>query len=189
METQTILAVVSFLALAAALLAFRSASAAKSRTGMLERTLKSLEEDVASSESRQREQIENQGQLLRRVARGKHVTDAVLSGGLFDEIDGEAALEMIRRNPDTLVIDVREPHEHAAVRIPGAKLIPLGEISTRASEIPQEADRILIHCAAGGRSGQACAQLGVQGYVNLYNLAGGIGRWPGEVRRGGPESN
>lgn len=184
METQTILAVVSFLALALALLALRSASAAKSRARKLEQKLKTLEEDVASSGSRQKEQLENQGQLLRRVAQGKHVTDAVLSGGLFDEIDGEAALEMIRRHPDTLIIDVREPREHAAVRIPGARLIPLGEVGGRASEIPQEADRIIVHCAAGGRSAQACAQLGVQGYVNLYNLAGGIGRWPGEVRRG-----
>lgn len=184
METQTILAVVSFLALASALLALRSASAAKSRARKLEQKLKTLEEDVASSGSQQKEQLENQGQLLRRVARGKHVTDAVLYGGLFDEIDGEGALEMLRRHPDTLIIDVREPHEHAAVRIPGARLIPLGEISARASEIPQEADRVIVHCAAGGRSAQACAQLGVQGYVNLYNLAGGIGRWPGEVRRG-----
>lgn len=189
MDTQTILTVVSVLALAAALLALRSASAAKSRARKLERKLKTLEEDVASTGSRQKEQLENQGQLLRRVAQGKHVTDAVLSGGLFDEVDGEGALEMLRRHPDTLIIDVREPHEHAAVRIPGARLIPLGEISARASEIPQEADRIIMHCAAGGRSAQACAQLGVQGYVNLYNLAGGIGRWPGEVRRGGPESN
>ena len=189
METQTILAVVSFLALASGLLALRSASAAKSRTRELERNLKSLEEDVSSSGSRQREQLENQGQLLRRVAQGKHVTDAVLSGGLFDEVDGAEAMEMIRRHPDTLIFDVREPHEHAAVRIPGARLIPLGEIDARASEIPQDADRIILHCAAGGRSAQACAQLGVQGYVNLYNLAGGIGRWPGEVRRGGPQTS
>ena len=184
METQTILAVVSFLALAAALLALRSASAAKSRTRALERKLETLEEDVSRTGSQQKEQLENQGRLLRRVAQGKHVTAAVLSGGLFDEVDGVEAMEMLRRHPDTLIIDVREPREHAAVRIPGAKLIPLGEVGSRTAEIPQEADRIILHCAAGGRSAQACAQLGVQGYVNLYNLAGGIGRWPGEVRRG-----
>ena len=186
METQTIMAVVSFLALASGLLALRSASAAKSRNRELERKIESLEEDISSAGSRQKEQLENQGRLLRRVARGKHVTEAILSGGLFDEVDGEGALEMLRRHPETLIIDVREPHEHAAVRIPGARLIPLGEVSSRAAEIPQEADRIIVHCAAGGRSAQACAQLGVQGYVNLYNLAGGIGRWPGEVRRGQP---
>ena len=184
METQTILAVVSFLALASALLALRSASAAKSRTRTLERKIETLEQDVSRTGSQLREQLQNQAQLLRRVAQGKHVTEAVLSGDLFDEIDGEAALEMLRRHPDTLIIDVREPQEHAAVRIPGARLIPLGEIGQRVSEIPQDADRIIMHCAAGGRSAQACAQLGVEGYVNLYNLAGGIGRWPGEVRRG-----
>ena len=70
METQTILAVVSFLALAAALLALRSASVSKSRTGTLERKLKSLEEDAARSGSQQKEQLENQGRLLRRVAQG-----------------------------------------------------------------------------------------------------------------------
>ena len=184
METQTIVAVVSFLALASGLLALRSASASKSRTRALERKLETLEEDVSRAGAQQKEQLESQGQLLRRVAQRKHVTEAVLSGGLFDEIDGEEALEMLRRDPDTLIIDVREPHEHAAVRIPGAKLIPLGEVGQRVSEIPRDADRIIMHCAAGGRSAQACAQLGAQGYVNLYNLAGGIGRWPGEVRRG-----
>ena len=88
METQTIVAVVSFLALASGLLALRSASAAKSRTRTLERKLETLEEDVSRAGSQQQEQLENQGQLLRRVAQGKHVTEAVLSGGLFDEVDG-----------------------------------------------------------------------------------------------------
>ena len=49
---------------------------------------------------------------------------------------------------------MREPFEYDIARIPGAKLIPLGELPSRMSEL-DSADEIVLHCKTGGRSGKA----------------------------------
>jgi adenylyltransferase/sulfurtransferase len=53
------------------------------------------------------------------------------------------------------LIDVREPHEYQICNIPGAKLIPLGELPKRLSELDSAVD-IVAHCKSGVRSGKAC---------------------------------
>ncbi len=87
--------------------------------------------------------------------------------------------KMDRGEPLTLV-DVREPHEWAIARIPGAKLIPLGQIAERASEL-DSADEIVLHCKGGLRSAQALRQLRQAGFRRLKNLQGGILAWSDEV--------
>ena len=52
-----------------------------------------------------------------------------------------------------MLIDVREPHEYQICNIPGAKLIPLGELPKRLDELDPEAD-IVVHCKSGMRSAQ-----------------------------------
>src|SRR5439155_27013941 len=47
------------------------------------------------------------------------------------------------------LVDVREPFEYDIARIPGAKLIPLGELPSRMSELDR-ADEIVLHCKTGG---------------------------------------
>ncbi|HXG57035.1 MAG TPA: molybdopterin-synthase adenylyltransferase MoeB, partial [Vicinamibacterales bacterium] len=54
------------------------------------------------------------------------------------------------------VIDVREPHEHAICRIPGARLIPSGELTRRLGELDPAAE-VIVHCKTGGRSSRAVA--------------------------------
>jgi adenylyltransferase/sulfurtransferase len=76
---------------------------------------------------------------------------------------------------DHLLIDVREPSEHAMNRIEGSILIPLGSLSGRLAELP--ADRpIVVHCQSGGRSARAAQMLCAKGY-EAYNLTGGILAW------------
>ncbi|HLI35516.1 MAG TPA: molybdopterin-synthase adenylyltransferase MoeB, partial [Terriglobia bacterium] len=53
-----------------------------------------------------------------------------------------------------MLIDVREPHEYQICRIPGSKLIPLGEVPARMHEL-NSADEIVVHCRSGARSAQA----------------------------------
>jgi rhodanese-related sulfurtransferase len=72
------------------------------------------------------------------------------------------------------VIDVREPWEYARGHVPGATLIPMGEIPQRMDEIP---DGAVLVCATGNRSGHACAWLAEQGKEGLANLAGGTQGW------------
>ena len=85
--------------------------------------------------------------------------------------------DMLRSGFDGLLIDVREPAEHAARHIDQAILIPLGHLQQRASELPQDKD-IILHCKMGGRSAKALAILKTIGFTRVRHLTGGIDAWP-----------
>lgn len=73
----------------------------------------------------------------------------------------------------TLLLDVREPSETALGILPGARLIPLGELDARAAaEVPQTG-RIVVYCAKGGRSLRAVRRLRELGWPNVISLRGG----------------
>ena len=79
-----------------------------------------------------------------------------------------------------VVIDVREPSEFQICRIPGAVLIPLGELPARAAELDQTAE-VVLHCKSGSRSARAAALLRGRGFPNARNLTGGILAWIDQV--------
>jgi adenylyltransferase/sulfurtransferase len=81
---------------------------------------------------------------------------------------------------DFLLLDVREPYEYDIARIPGAKLIPLGELPSRMSEL-DSAQEIALHCKTGRRSAQALRALRDAGFSKLANVHGGIEAWANEV--------
>lgn len=79
------------------------------------------------------------------------------------------------------LIDVRQPDEYAFAQIPGAKLIPLGDIIKRMDEIDPNRETI-VHCKMGGRSAKAIEALQRAGFKGeLKNLKGGITAWSNEV--------
>ena len=78
-------------------------------------------------------------------------------------------------------VDVREPDEFAVGHIPGAKLLPLGDVLTRAEEVmPDKNAQWLIYCRTGRHSADAAQKLEAQGYTGLRDL-GGILSWPYEI--------
>ena len=79
-----------------------------------------------------------------------------------------------------VLIDVREPHEYQICRIPGSKLIPLGEVPTRMNEL-DSADEIVVHCKSGMRSARAVELLMKSGFGKIHNLKGGILAWSDQV--------
>jgi rhodanese-related sulfurtransferase len=88
---------------------------------------------------------------------------------------------------DIQLIDVRQPDEYAFARIEGAKLIPLGEIPSRISEIDPERETV-IHCKMGGRSARAIEFMQQAGYKGeLKNLIGGITAWSNEIDQSVPK--
>jgi len=93
-----------------------------------------------------------------------------------DEIDVEELARRLADDEGVVLIDVREPDEHAAAAIPGSRLIPLGELPSRLDELPREGE-LLIHCKSGGRSARAVAFLRSQGFPGAINVAGGIDAW------------
>lgn len=100
---------------------------------------------------------------------------------VIEEITATELNDLIKNNPETQIIDVREPHEYEIAKIPNTKLIPLAQVVSRAKEIDQSRTAI-IHCKAGGRSAKAIAALQENGYKGrLLNLKGGITAWADEV--------
>lgn len=73
------------------------------------------------------------------------------------------------------VIDVRNPDEYAAVRIPGVRLIPLPELGNRLDEVPEDGTVYLV-CASGGRSLAAAQALNRAGY-DAVSVTGGTKAW------------
>jgi glyoxylase-like metal-dependent hydrolase (beta-lactamase superfamily II) len=78
---------------------------------------------------------------------------------------------------EPFILDVREPSETAEWAIPGAVNIPLGELSSRAGEIPRD-EEVVVVCASGGRSAQATDALAEAGW-NAHDLVGGMAAWGG----------
>ena len=75
-----------------------------------------------------------------------------------------------------IVVDVREPWEYRQGHVPGALLIPLGQLSTRLRELDPQTP-VAVICASGNRSQSAAALLGQKGFKTVYNVSGGTGAW------------
>ncbi len=83
---------------------------------------------------------------------------------------------------DALLIDCREPDEHAIAAIKGARLLPMGEIPDRLSELEAYRDQpIAVHCHHGGRSLRVARWLREQGFSQAQSMAGGIDQWSHEI--------
>ena len=67
-------------------------------------------------------------------------------------------------------------------RIPGAKLIPLGDLHSRMSEL-DSADTIYLQCKSGVRSANALRELQGAGFSKLFNVQGGILAWADRIDR------
>ena len=82
------------------------------------------------------------------------------------------------KGDSVLLIDVRQPWENEAVRLPNSMLIPLGELPQRSGEIPQDHDQlVVVYCHHGVRSLSGAAILEASGFNQVVSLAGGIDRW------------
>jgi adenylyltransferase/sulfurtransferase len=82
-----------------------------------------------------------------------------------------------------VLIDVREPSEHALDRIERATLMPLGSLASMIDMLPRDRP-VVVHCRTGARSARAVAMLRAKG-IDARNLAGGIEAW----RRAGAENS
>lgn len=92
-----------------------------------------------------------------------------------------------RRDGGAFVLDVRNPDEHEAARVPGVVLVPLPELEARWTELP--GDRVLhVICRSGARSASAVEILRGHG-LSAVNVAGGTVAWieSGRSVHTGPE--
>jgi len=87
---------------------------------------------------------------------------------------------------ESLLLDVRQPEEYEAGHIPGATLIPLGELEARQGELDRN-KKIIAYCRSGRRSMAAAIALCGLGFNGVQHLDGGILDWSYETITGIPE--
>jgi rhodanese-related sulfurtransferase len=105
-------------------------------------------------------------------------------------MEAEEAKDYIARHREGeyLILDVRQPGEYEDSHIPGAKLLPLPELTDAYRTLDPELPTI-VHCAIGGRSRVAAQLLAGFGFKEVYNLAGGIRAYQGQKAAGPQELN
>ncbi|MBA3303979.1 MAG: rhodanese-like domain-containing protein, partial [Acidimicrobiia bacterium] len=74
----------------------------------------------------------------------------------------------------------RQPEEYEEGHVPGAVLIPLGELGARHGELPADGE-VFVVCQTGGRSAAAVEALNGAGHRSV-NVAGGTMGWIGSGR-------
>ncbi len=82
------------------------------------------------------------------------------------------------RADDLLVLDVRERDAYEQGHIPGAALLPRGQLELRVNQdLPDPTRRIVVYCELGRISTLATATLRAMGYQRAIALDGGIQAW------------
>jgi rhodanese-related sulfurtransferase len=77
-----------------------------------------------------------------------------------------------------LLLDVREPDEYAQGHVPGAILIPLGQLDQRLPEIARYKNQpVALICRSGNRSAKAQKLLEQAGFSAAANVEGGMIAW------------
>ena len=92
-------------------------------------------------------------------------------------ITGDEAKAIYDSNPGAILLDVRNPDEFDTKHISGSILIPVAELESRLSELPDKKAIIIVYCRAGVRSGSAYEILLSAGYTNVYDMQK-IDNWP-----------
>lgn len=92
----------------------------------------------------------------------------------MEDITVQQLKERQAANEALNILDVREEWEYEEDNM-GARLIPLGDLPSRISEIETLKDQeLIVHCKSGGRSGRAKKYLESQGFTKVRNMLGGM---------------
>ena len=91
------------------------------------------------------------------------------------EVTPQQLQNILKTEEEVLVLDVREPHEHAGEHIPNVYNLPLCDIPTHIKDI-QRYGKIYVHCQSGRRSEAALKMLQEHG-ISASHMAGGIQAW------------
>lgn len=100
-------------------------------------------------------------------------------------MDYEIAPEEVKARLDAkeslTLLDVREPWEAQISSITGSKLMPMGDVPSRAHQELDPEDHIVVMCHHGVRSMNVTVWLRQQGFENVQSMRGGIDAWSRNV--------
>ena len=94
---------------------------------------------------------------------------------MIPQIQPAELKRMLDAGQPVVLLDVRQPDEHAYCALPGSVLIPLGELAARVEEVPAGVP-VVVYCHHGVRSLSGAAIL-IRAGIEAVSLAGGIDRW------------
>ena len=108
------------------------------------------------------------------------VSDEAAMAAADSTITAAELKAMQDRGDDFLLVDVREPAEWEIVRLPGAVLIPKGDLPSKLSELPQDKP-VVMYCKTGIRSAETLALLKNAGFKDALHVQGGVSAWAIQV--------
>jgi len=116
----------------------------------------------------------------------------MILGSFFEPVksispDGVRTIIKEKSAEEYCLLDVRQPGEYAQGHIPGAKMIPLGELQARLPEMTSQRFTV-VYCRSGNRSRSAVGILNGAGFDEAYNMEGGMLAYNGLVAVGPPEA-
>jgi rhodanese-related sulfurtransferase len=97
-----------------------------------------------------------------------------VEAGMPAEISVAQAFD--KREAGAFILDVREPSEWEEAHIPGATLIPLGQLADRVDEVPDDQEVVVV-CRSGNRSAEGRDILLRAGIESVTSMAGGMNEW------------
>ena len=95
---------------------------------------------------------------------------------MIAQIQPNELKRMLDAGLPVLLLDVRQPEEHAFCALPASVLIPLGELAGRVEDVQPDGATVVVYCHHGVRSLSGAAILQRAG-IEAASLAGGIDRW------------
>ncbi|HEX4663891.1 MAG TPA: rhodanese-like domain-containing protein, partial [Terriglobales bacterium] len=97
------------------------------------------------------------------------------------EINPEEVKNKLDAKESFTLLDVREPWEFETAKIEGAKLMPMGDVPSRAHQELDPEDHMVVICHHGVRSMNVTAWLRQQGFEKAQSMRGGIDAWSRRV--------
>ena len=98
------------------------------------------------------------------------------------EIDVRTVKQKLDAGEPFFFLDCREQSEYETAKIAGTTLLPMSEVTTRATELePHRDELIVVHCHHGGRSMRVAQWLRQNGYSKAQSMAGGIHQWSADI--------
>ncbi len=94
------------------------------------------------------------------------------------EVNVADTRDRLAKNPDALLIDVREDKEWDAAHAAGSIHLGKGIIERDIeATVPEKAAELILYCGGGYRSALAADVLQNMGYTNVWSMAGGWKAW------------
>jgi len=99
----------------------------------------------------------------------------------FEDLSGNEFQKKVKETANAVILDVRTEEEFRGGRIPESiNINVMGASFINKVDLLDKSKTYFVYCRSGGRSGQACGLMAKRGFA-VYNLAGGIMSWKGNI--------